>query len=340
MVPGLKRNRDELETESNNLTGVSSIKKYRILRRRINKLDDEIERIERSPQAFIHKVIPLIKNSKNPAEKEAVEAFSMSIFEPNMVVPIYVNSEQCPNCNVPCCTRVEESILVCPSCNQKWKHVNLYSDHTDAGSSRQDTHDFHLRSTRTGHIKHIGQTANPYPKENSYMKFLMQFSENIPDPPDSVIDTILRKISTLHLLKGDKLQSTDVAKILNNDSSLSDYKSMPLRISLILKRIDGESIPLFSDELIQNLVNRFKCLVGYLQSKSTRSRKRVFKFCFLTRVFLEQEGRFNEAGIFPDNRTRSVVRRTNELIHSVYNNISEEEMRSHGFSSSDFHYSL
>ena len=250
------------------------------------------------------------------------EALAMSLFHAEKAVPVFIQTDRCTKCNVELMMRNEESLMICPQCKRTSNYLPLSTDHVDVDYVAQDTHANHTKSTATGNIDSTNED-NSYPKEALFLKFLMQFSEKVPDPPTRVYETILKELSKVHIAHASKVQPTPIGTILRK-TNLKDFAWMSLRIAMALKRHEGEPMPSFSDAKISRLLSRFRMLIEELKRVKTRSRKKCFNFRFLVRGFLIMEGDHATSELFENHKTRSVLRREDKRVERACERLQKD----------------
>jgi hypothetical protein len=334
LIPQMQEKLESLRKRMKTCKGPSQIHMYLGLKEQTELIGAEIKEIQsgREARAFFERARPLMVQEHkvddvNMAQKR--EALAMSLFHPEKAVPVFVQTDRCTHCHHDLRIRSDESLTVCPGCRRTCRFLQLSTDHVDVDYVAQDTHANHTRSTCTGNVDNMSNSDNPYPKPPLFLKFLMQFFEDIPDPPSKVIETILHELSKVHIHHTTKVQSTPIGNILRK-TNLKEWSWMALRIAMMLKRRSHEPMPVFSQALISRLMKRFEKLVDALMKSRCRNRKKVFNFKFITKVFLVMENEFSLAELFENHRTRSVIRREDKRVGDTCR-ILQEEMKENSF---------
>lgn len=335
MIPQMEDKLQQLRKRMKMCKGPQQIQEYLRLRTEGESIKKIIREIEEGSEArmFFERARPLIEHAEqeeaNANNDQKREALAMALFHSEKAVPVFIQTDRCVYCHHDLLMCDDESILICPKCKRSTKYLQLSTDHVDVDYVAQDTHANHIRSTLTGNVDNMNHLNNKYPKSSLYHKFLMQFSENVPPPPDSVIEAILHELSKVHIMHSYKIQATPIGNILKK-KQLKEWAWMSIRISLIIKRKENDPMPIFSEDLIQRLLRRFQKLVEVLKQENFRNGKKVFNFKFLTKVFLLMEGEVNMSELFGNNKTRSVLRRDDKKLGQICK-ILEKDVTENGF---------
>lgn len=323
MVQQMEDQCEELTKRMKICKGPSSIPEYMKLKEERQNLQKTMESYAKGEEeyAFLERAFPLIVceekdlERKEPVDSNIIqerEALAMSLFHRDKAVPVFIQTDRCTKCGCELRIKSEESLVTCPKCGRTTEFLQLSTDHVDGDYVAQDTDVNHVRSTLTGGIDNTSGVDNPYPKPALYHKFLLQFSSAVAAPPPQLIDMVLQELSKVHIHHSSKVQATPISNILKKHQK--SYAWMSLRISMMLKQADGEPFPIFSEELIDRLIRRFRILIEELIKQRCRNRKRVFNFQFLTKVFLIMEGKPAMAELFENHKTRDVLRREDKRI--------------------------
>lgn len=319
-VPQMEENLVDIKRRMLLCKGASGIREYQNLHRELKLLQEEVAEIKSGDdaRAYFERARPLMETNETSVIEDADleqkrEAIAMALFHPEKAVPVFIQTDRCVHCQFDLKTKADESLVVCPGCHQTFRFLQLATDHVDVDFVAQDNHANHTRSTCTGNVDHSLDVDTPYPKPPHFHKYLMQFMEHIPDPPDSVIEVVLHELSKVHITHSSKVQSTPIGNILRK-RKLKEWSWMSLRIAMMLKRKPGQPMPVFSEALIARMEHRFECLIAMLIKSKSRSKKKVFNFKFLTKIFLIQENEHAMSELFENHKTRAVLRREDKRI--------------------------
>lgn len=333
MVPQMRFRLQDVHKRMAVCRGPSNIRRYMLLKEQAEKLEREIKYIEDDMDArqFFERTRPLIERTDNldTNNEQKREALAMALFHPDKAVPVFIQTDRCTHCGVDLKMDDEESVLVCPQCRRTTKYLNLSTDHVDVDYVAQDTHVNHINSTMTGNVDNTKGTDESYPKASLYQKFLMQFSENVPEPPEEVLEVIERELHKVHILHNSKVQTTPVGNILRK-KGYKDWAWMSTRISMMLKKNSNEVIPLFSNVLIERLLKRFDFLIDAMKRSRCRNKSKAFNFRFLTKVFLTLEGEYAMSELFENHKTRTVLRREDMRVGQLCRML-RQEAKDNGF---------
>lgn len=327
LIPELEERLVGVKREMGTCKGSQGRRKYRKLDKEARGIQKEIIllRHECNPDSMFTRARPLMSGAHDNIYQR--EALAMSIMgNDQSSVVCYTQKHRCETCNVDLRMKPDDSVLVCTNCHRVYPFLSLNTDHVDVDYVAQDTHQNHIRSTNTGNMDNSMHIDNGYPRANLYRRFLTQFSEGVPDPPQYVFDAILRELSLLvHMHSDQKFQPTPIATILRKSPELKDYHVMSNRISLMMKRRPGEPSLTMSDNLIHRLMERFK---QFVSQNKFRAKKKVSNFRFLTRVFLFMEGEYAKSEMFDNHRTRSVLiqedRSMKQVVEQIQKNLDKD----------------
>jgi len=325
--------------------GPGDIQEWMTLKQEAARLESDMDRVRSGVDArvFFERARPLIAgegggghtggpsdSSRDSNGDQKREALAMTLFHPDKAVPVFIQTDRCTECDDDLKYHEEESVMVCPRCNRSYAHLQLSTDHVDVDYIGQDTNSNHTRSTPTGGVDKMSTTNTAYAKPNLYRKFLMQFSDSVPTPPDAVIEVILREMSKVHLHHSSKAQPTPIGAILRK-CKMKQWAWMSVRIAMMIKMRPDETVPVFCQTLIDRIIARFEKLVTALQRTRCRNRQKVFNFRFLTKVFLVMEGEYALSELFENHKTRAVQLREDRRMTAGCR-ILEREMKENGFS--------
>lgn len=280
-----------LAAVNESLHGRSNIHTLMENRKTMRKIQSDLDYIskDRPYEEFVETVKPLLNNypSDNTDIHQKQQALFLHVFHEEKAMPCFVDREVCPSCNTHLVTKTQESVLSCPKCGHTEYVIQSNTEYSDGGE------------------KH-----NHYERGPLYQKYLMQFHEDAPDPPQEVIDTVYRHLSKVHIMLSTKVKPTPIAQILR-DEKLQQWAQFSVRIA---KYINSEPIPSLSGELIGRLVSRFNKITQAFAITKMKKRKKIMNFEFLTKQFLFMENRPDLAEWFCCHKTRLVLKQADSRL--------------------------
>jgi hypothetical protein len=202
------------------------------------------------------------------------------------ITPFFKNNDNCKFCNITLNFNEVLAKSVCSNCGHTTKVLNLQKDFEPVL---------------------IYRNRAVYKRAPQYMTYLKQFHEDTPPISQKVIQIIYEGLENLHLMLPEKVKRTPVIKILRKNG-LSHMTDMAIRI---VKRIRGEPIPKFSQDLIDRLHKRFKNICD------EDSGKKIPNVEFLTKEFLRQEGEYDLLKYFKVHKTRKVLRNAKQQLNTL-----------------------
>ena len=260
----------------------------RDMEERLRSIDGEIERLHKDEdtEAMAELFVPLVKGARKGSSsktRQQLKALSTQLFDSNLVVPTFVETESCAKCNRDFVLFARESKIVCPQCGRAEEKVPCKTDFMEMGESR-----------------HVNSDPRP-----TFEKFLMQFWDKAEDTPAEVYDAIALSLNNVHIMTGDKLKPTIISQILRK-SGMQKWSSRSIRIQ---NELTNKPVAKLSMELIRRMCLRFsKVWAIWLQSKKLENKKKIMKHDYLAQKFLQMEGEMEKAKCFECHKTRLVLR--------------------------------
>jgi hypothetical protein len=274
-----------LATEQAQLNGRVQIRKYRAIGQEIVKKQNELEFIENDKhvEEFVELVKPLLGETKNDAQltRQQKHTVFLNLFYKDKAIPCFIDRDVCQKCNTELLTLTQESMNMCPKC----------------GTSE------HLIYCTSDFIQNEEIKNNQYERGPLYRKYLMQFHEEAPDPPEDVINIVYRHLSKVHIMLSSKVKPTPISQILREEG-LQKWSAMSVRIAKIINR---EPIVKLSTVLIDRLVVRFNKITHAFSLTKKKERKKIMNFEFLTKQFLIMEKRYDLSEWYSLHKTRAVL---------------------------------
>lgn len=246
------------------------------IRRKFLSEDKHIEK-------FVELVQPLINTNETDSQlrKQQRHALFLNLFYKDKAAPCFIDRDICSTCNTELVTFARESINMCPKCGESEKFIYCNSDFLQNDDTK----------------------VNQYERGPLYRKYLMQFHQDVPDPPDDVIDIVFKHLSKVHIMLKSKVKPTPISQILRQEN-LQKWTSMSVRIS---KMINGEPIVKLSTVIIDRLVLRFNKITRAFSRTKKKDRKKIMNFEFLTKKFLLMENLPELSEWYSLHKTRDVL---------------------------------
>lgn len=287
-----KRKADILATLPT-LKGFENLRKFRVLRRELQHIEIKIKYYESNAHisniAEQAKFVMPQETEKGERIQQARKAILLNILDPENCPAFYINPEKCVECGSKIKVQAQEAVNSCmnPQCGVSPHFIYCKTDFIEKTDSKNNT----------------------YEREKLYVKFLLQHWEHAEKFPQTVIETLYKDLSFVHIISPASVKSTPIANILRR-KGLQKYAN---KSSCLAREFCGEQKVKFSLELITKLVVRLKEMTPIFIKQNRKSRK-IINFEFLTKKFLEQEGLFELAELFSNHRTRTVLVRAEERV--------------------------
>ena len=290
-----------IEKEASDLTGYENIRKYRDLQNRITILrekqrveeeDDKLKEFEEILRPLTSVVLTNKKRKRNPIRDIKQRAHFNNIFNNVDSSPIFIDREVCPGCGDRLLVLDNESKTICQNrkCGISQNFMYCESDYTTSKPSKTTTY-------------------QPVPL---YRQFVEQFHEDEKNPPDNIMEAIMKHISHGNETVQGNVKPTFINKFLY-DNKMRTWLSMSMRIA---KFINNQRIPKFSTELIDRLVERFRCFTNSKCETNHKKdiRKKKEGHNFMTHTFLVMENLHADAECFNRHRTRNILRNAHKRV--------------------------
>ena len=207
----------------------------------------------------------------------------------------YMDPDKCMTCNIYFTFDNVTNINICTHCGYTTEVLFISEDNSQDVLINKDP--------GTGSIQVTEKPATDYQYIRSplYKRYLNQFSENAGPIPIEIMRVLYKYLSTIHFQNSIRCRPTPVSNILRQHG-FSKWANMSIRIS---KVFNGEPIPVLSVELIKRLVDRFEIIF----EESSRQKKKLPSFEFITNILLRIEGEIELAQSFTLQKTRNVLRK-------------------------------
>lgn len=334
MLPTLEKKHQDLQARMAKCRGPAQIRKWRQLRREVRQIEARMADIRsgRATRQLMERARPLLSRERKADEtvvppsaatldantEQQLEAVAMSLFHKDKAIPVHIQTNQCTLCHVNLEYHPTESLLMCPQCHRTTEDLALLTDHVDLDYVAQDTGVNHLNATSTANRSRPAHQTQTVPQPDDFEKYCQQLAHNVPDPPDELLEIILWELTHIHIHHDVKMADTTISSILAKHKLTDTWNWMRLRISMLLRARRGhETIPSFSDELIQKLKARYATVARLVRTHCHRQAKQTRDFNFLLKVFLLQLGEFDAAEWFENRKTHAVMSRKLTWLRSM-----------------------
>lgn len=279
---------------------MDNVEQIEILRKTIRDTKDD-----RELEEFVESVTPLLE-SENIRDTDCVKqqrnTLFLNLFYKSKANTTYFHTESCAICQKEKIICVEESLLMCTECG--------VTNFTVVSNNEE-------RAENTDRSK-----GTPYERAPLYRKYLMQFHENAPDPPQEVIETIYKHLFKVHMMLSTKVKPTPIAQILRAEK-LQRWAPYSVRIS---KVINKDHIVALTQELIDKLVYRFEKITKAFDKTKLNQRKKIMNFEFLTKQFLLMEDEPELARWFCCHKTRNVLNQADSRLYKCKKNLQADNL--------------
>ena len=198
-------------------------------------------------------------------------------------VTFFVDNTVCKRCQLGMLYQASASLCVCPACGNSKQLIHFDSSEPIEFKGRK--------------------RKNTYNRVPLFSKFVKQFSKTL-DPLDpKTLAGLLKHIRNKHSSPLKLAKPTPIANFLRSER-LGSLMHCALRIC---KALNGEKIPLFEDDLIDRLCDRFAILTAVLKDMDLKDKKKIMNFEYITKQFLLMENEIELASCFLNHKTREIV---------------------------------
>lgn len=147
-----------------------------------------------------------------------------------------------------------------------------------------------------------------------YKKFVDQFAQSAPPTPKFVIDEILKSLEQkTHIHSTSSMRSSDIDTILR-DCQLTQYIH---RHDRIVRELMGKDVPVLTHSMIESLNQRSTILFELFGLVKKDGRYKSPNFSAITRLFLEIDGHFEQAALFENHKTYTVLVAETEILSDI-----------------------
>ena len=209
--------------------------------------------------------------------------------------PVIVNRDKC-SCGGKLRVDKRTSRFICNSCG----HQSIYTAEDCERSASNHRSDRKVSDS-----------------SSSYLLFLRQFSENVTDPPDNIMQLLLSSIDSIH----GKVSHTDVEKILVKNK-YNTWAKFNYRFARIL---NNEPVPVFTEQLIKKLEMRYCRIKTAFEQTRSAGRKKMPNFITALKTTLTMEGEYELSNQFHNNKGKSIVLAEEERIRKCCRLIEKQD---------------
>jgi predicted Zn-ribbon and HTH transcriptional regulator len=160
------------------------------------------------------------------------------------------------------------------------------------------------------------QSDYHYIRSPLYRRYLSQFGDDVPVIPTDVMRVLYRYLSNIHLQNSIRCRPTPVGNILRTHG-FTKWANLAIRIT---KLFNGDPIPVIPSDILDRLVDRFDIIFR----ESSKQKKKLPSFEFITNILLRIEGRPDLAGSFALHKTRVVLRRIANDLYTLIENTKDD----------------
>jgi hypothetical protein len=279
--------REEIESTERllpTLTGRVNIHLLLDKKQHLVDLQDKLSRLILNEQEneFRERVGSITDPGGSSDKKKQQLTIYMNIFHNEQQNPVFIDSETCSKCRSYLIFHSDTSIYSCHKCGHSQYVLN---SNVEIGDPVE---------VRTGQV---------YERTPLYRKYLLQFSENAPEIPRDVINKIYKQLTKVHIMSSMSVKPTPIAQILRHERE-HKWASYAVRIT---KMINNEVVPVLTTADIDRLVYRFQRTTEVFEGIISKDRKKIMNFEFLTRKFLQLDGRNDLAHSFACHKTKTVL---------------------------------
>lgn len=272
----------------------------------IRSRHNELLRLVDGPngRAFIHElrdVVRVLSKLKASSQSSSTHKATGKRNINGTVQPKFVNIDNCPQCGTNYTVLATACIVICPNeqCGFTTKHLQPEPE-TDSYEKAATVHE----------------------RGPLYRKFLMQFHPDAPDPTDEVIRVVRHELAKVHTLLPSKVKPTPIAQILRK-AHMPKWAALNIRIARI---INGQTIPVIPQDLIDRLVHRFVMVTKeFTFTSKNQGRSKNMNYGFLTKHFLLMEGEVKLSESFPVHKTRVVLRAAHKRLKGCCRNLQKAD---------------
>jgi len=217
------------------------------------------------------------------------------LLSPSGVVPMFIQSDQCPQCRIDMVKINGESQLKCPRCRQCIEFLNSTSEALPFGE------DVDIASHIYINVKH-------------FRSWLLQFRQDTPDVPDAVISAVHHYFHRRY-----------------HDASKRKYRPTPVRHALkrmeltqwcgsaqvIVNRLTNTPIAKFAMSQYDRIVWRFEATQVTWASMKPEERCNFMNYRYFVRNACQMDGLDHFAMCFMMPKGRKVVRALRQMLQTV-----------------------
>jgi len=345
------------------LSGPRDIREARTIRNNIGKWKTELEEARRRMEAFDDAVKFAREASSEDLDQNSemkYEAVIASLCGKPSNASLVVYSDHCVKCSKKLVIQSARSCAVCPSCGhvkaigvsfsdmveedarirnnsskgkarEALKMKRGYTKRSAQGvSSSSDQGSSKRRKTAKEEVVSpqkkatTSSAASLSGRTDEYRKYLQQFEDTVPDPPQHVIQFVVCRLDLMQrTLLDSRAKHSRIGDVLK-DGNYSEYAFMASRIS---KLLSDQPVPKLTKTTIERLVRRFEIVLHYIDRQSTR--QKMMKHEYTTHKFLEQDGLITQASYFDNHKTRPVLHKEEQCFREACTELNKE--RAGGF---------
>jgi hypothetical protein len=272
-----------------------------ILQGRIKDLEQDI-----NIEEFVEQVNPLLSTTLDTNTKitQQRNALFVNLFHSTNSVPSFLDQETCHSCQGALLVSSVDSMAICGTCGVSSMFLHCPTDYTEQDS-----------------VKTI-----EYERAPLYRRYLMQFHEDAENPSYDILSIVYNELANVHMMMSVKVKPTPVTQIMRKHAR-HKWAHMAQRLC---KFINAETVPVFSNDLINRLIGRFNKVSEAFLETIKQNRKKIMNFEYLTRQFLLMEGKEAEAECFDSHKSRAVVNKSDQILATCCKHITSTNQASPG----------